>query len=430
MTTRKSVVLTALVLGIALNGRAVADQGELARTLESAELSSEAKALVRDKALEAVRLGLSEGDVAELIRRGVRRGLQAGDLAPLLEVVAEVKRQDLPVGPVLDKVKEGLAKGVPPERIGTAASRISRELATARDLIRQAEREGVRVEKARTREKAIKAVADALGRGVPPREVEKLSRHVASSAPREGAMSLLDEGVEVTADLVSMGLSPESAAETVAAAISQGLGRHDIERLRKGLARELKHGASPEEGARRLREEIRAGRREDRPDRDQDGDRAKPHEAREVKIHQATVPTAADVAAKFTPGIQGVEFRGLPTQQANDAFLSKTNNVLVSIANRLTDGQKVDFRAGSEQFTVKREGGQVRVSIDGVQLDAKARQDLAAAFSHLGRFEARGIDPTTGSRFRVEIRDGVIKKNEVEAEPGQRSERPRGGAER
>ena len=147
MTTHKSVVLTALVLGIALNGLAVADQGELARTLESAELSSEAKALVRDKALEAVRLGLSEGDVAELIRRGVRRGLQAGDLAPLLEVVAEVKRQDLPVGPVLDKVKEGLAKRVPPERIVTAASRISRELATARDLIRQAEREGVRVEK-------------------------------------------------------------------------------------------------------------------------------------------------------------------------------------------------------------------------------------------------------------------------------------------
>src|SRR5437879_1251821 len=352
MTTRKSVVLTALVLGIALNGLAVADQGELARTLESAELSSEAKALVRDKALAAVRLGLSEGDVAELIRRGVRRGLQAGDLAPLLEVVAEVKRQDLPVGPVLDKVKEGLAKGVPPERIGTAASRISRELATARDLIRQAEREGVRVEKARTREKAIKAVADALGRGVPPREVEKLSRHVASSARREGAMSLLDEGVEVTADLVSMGLSPQDATETVAAAISQGLGRHDIEQLRKGLARELKRGASPEEGARRLREELRSGLREDRPDRSHDGDRRKPPEVRGVQINQATVPTVADVLAKFTPGVREAQFRGLDAQRANNAFLSTANNVLEDIGNRLTDGQEVDFWAGAARFTV------------------------------------------------------------------------------
>ncbi len=84
----------------------------------------------------------------------------------------------------------------------------------------------------------------------------------------------------------------------------------------------------------------------------------------------------------------------------------------------------VDFWAGSERFTVKREDGQVRVSIDGVQLDAKARQDLAGTFSNLGRFEARGIDPTTGTQFRVEIRDGVLKKNEVEAAPGQRGERP------
>jgi uncharacterized protein (DUF2267 family) len=432
MTTRKRgprVLLTALVVGLVLNGWAIAHgadkQGELSRALETAEFSSEANALVRDKALEAVRRGVAEGEVAELVRRGVGRGLEAGELARLLEVVAEAKRDDLPVGPVLDKVKEGLAKRVPPERIVSAASRISRDLATARDLIRQAEREGVRVEKARKREKAIEAVADALGRGVPPSEVAKLSRHVATYARREGAMSLLDEGVEVTADLVSMGLSPEDATETVAAAISQGLDQHDIERLRKGLARELKHGASPEEGARRLRDQIRSGRREDRPDRDHDGDRDTPAEAREVKINQATVPTAAEVVAKFTPGVRKVQFRGLNTQQVNEAFLSNANNVLVDIGNRLTEGQKVDFRAGTERFTVTKEHGQVRVSIDGVQLNAKARQNVASAFSNLGRFEAEGIDPNTGTRFRVEIRDGVLKKNEVEAAPGQRPKGPR-----
>src|SRR5436190_19561692 len=103
------VLLTALVMGLALNGWAIAqepaDRGELSRTLETAELSAEAKPLVRDKALEAVRLGVAEGEVAGLVRRGLDRGLQAGDLARLLEVVAEVKRDDLPVGPVLDKGK-------------------------------------------------------------------------------------------------------------------------------------------------------------------------------------------------------------------------------------------------------------------------------------------------------------------------------------
>jgi hypothetical protein len=413
-------LLTALVVALALSGWANAQaadkSGDLSRILETVDLASEAKALVRAKALDAVRAGVPDGDVAELVQRGVGQGVQAGELARLLEVVAEVKRHDLPVGPVLDKMKEGLAKRVPAERIVGAASRIWGELAIARDLIRQAEREGVRVEKARKREKAIEAVADALGRGVPPSEVAKLSRHVAGSGRGEGALSLLDEGVEVTANLVSMGLPPEEATDTVAAAISQGLGRHDLERLRKALARELKRGASPEQAARRLREEIRAGRREDQ---------GKPDEAREVKINQATVPTVADVLAKFTPGVQQVRFRGLDTQQANAAFLSKRANLLVDVGTRLTDGQKVDFRAGPERFTVKREDGQVRVSIDGVQLDARARQDLAAVFSHLGRVEAHGVDPTTGTPFRVEIRDGVLKTNTVEAAPGQRSEKSR-----
>ena len=111
MTARKRgprVVLTALVAGLALNGVAIAqetaNQGELARTLETADLSPEAKALVRHKALEAVRLGLAEGEVAELVQRGVDRGFPARELTRLLEVVTEAKRHDLPVGPVLEKI--------------------------------------------------------------------------------------------------------------------------------------------------------------------------------------------------------------------------------------------------------------------------------------------------------------------------------------
>ncbi|HMC82509.1 MAG TPA: hypothetical protein VKL61_04685 [Candidatus Polarisedimenticolia bacterium] len=401
----------ALILGISLSGWAIAEEtasrGELlSRTLETADLSSEAKALVRAKAVETIRVGIPESEVAGLVQRGVGRGVEAGELGRLLEVVAEAKRQGLPVGPVLDKVKEGLAKRVPPERIVSVASRISEELVTSRDLIRQAERDGVRVKKARERERAIEAVADALGRGISPGEVQELSRHVSR---REGAMSRLEMAAKVTADLVSMGLVPREASGTVAAALSEGLSRRDVERLPEGLARELRRGSSPEEGARRLREEIRSGRRDDRPGLDQDKDRGpdrdrRRREAREVQVNQATVPTAADVLARFTPGIREVEFRGLNTQQANDAFLSRANNVLVEIGNRLTDGQKVDFRAGSERFAVKREDGQVRVRIEGVRLDANARENLVAAFSNVGRFEVQGVDPTTGNQFQVEIR--------------------------
>ncbi len=258
-------VLVVMALGALFVNQAIAQEsakpGEISRILEAANLSPEGKALLRTKGAEVVRAGVAEGEVAGLIQRGVGRGVQPAELARLLDVVAQAKRQDLPVGPVLDKVKEGLAKRIPPARIAGVASRLSGELATSRDLVRRAEREGVRVEAAGERERATEAVADALGKGVSVNEMEDLSRQVARS--REAAtMSRLEVGAQVTSDLVSMGLSPREASETVGAALSRGLSRRDIERLRERLGQELKRGESPEEGAKRLRDEIRSERPE------------------------------------------------------------------------------------------------------------------------------------------------------------------------
>ena len=268
MATRRLVgiaILTVTALGAPSMSRAIAQErskpGELSRTLETANLSPEGNALVRAKGAEVVRAGVAEGDVASLIQRGLARGVQPAELARLLDVLAQAKRQDLPIEPVLDKMKEGIAKRIPPARIAAVASRLSGELATSRDLVRRAEREGIRVEATGERERATEVVADALGRGVSVKEMEDLSRQVARSR-QAATMSRLEAGAQATSDLVSMGLSPREALETVGAALSKGLSRRDIERLRERLAQEMKRGESAAEGASRLRDEIRAERPE------------------------------------------------------------------------------------------------------------------------------------------------------------------------
>ncbi len=269
---RGIVLLSAMALSAPWCTRATAQEletrGELARVLERAELPSESKALVRQKAVEAVRAGVAERDVADLVQRGVRRNVQASDLVRLLDVVTQAKRQELPTGPVLDKMREGLAKQVPSDRIVTVAARV--------DLVRRAERDGVRVEAPTERVQAIEAIADALGRGVAPTAVGELSRRIAE-APRDRAtMARLNVGGQVTADLVAMRVSPREAVETVGAALAQGFGVRDIVRLRERLAQELKRGRTPDDGAARLRDEIRAERpeaREGSPEKDPSRDR-------------------------------------------------------------------------------------------------------------------------------------------------------------
>src|SRR5437867_3226698 len=176
MATRRCVGIAALVLmafGVPFVSQAIAQEpaksGALSRTLEAANLSPEGRALLRAKGTEVVRAGVEEGEVAGLIQRGVARGIQPAELVSLLDVVARAKRQDLPVGPVLDKVN---------------------------------------------------------------------------------------------ADLVSMGLSPREASETVGAALVRGLSRRDIEGLRERLGQAMKRGGSADAGAKQLREEIRSERPE------------------------------------------------------------------------------------------------------------------------------------------------------------------------
>src|SRR2546421_7261634 len=139
---------------------------EVARVLETARLSPDGKLLIRQKAGEAIRAGVAEGDVANVIRLGVDHGTQAADLGSLLDVVTRAKRHDIPVGPVLDKVQEGLAKRVTPDRIASVASHVSENLLAARQVVRRAEQGGVRVERGSERNKTVEAVAEALGRGV------------------------------------------------------------------------------------------------------------------------------------------------------------------------------------------------------------------------------------------------------------------------
>ncbi|TMB72416.1 MAG: hypothetical protein E6J51_00250 [Chloroflexi bacterium] len=94
-------------------------------------------------------------------------------------------------------------------------------LAASRDLVRRAERDGVRAQTPAERAQAIEAIGDALGRGVPPTAVEELSRRIAGGPRERATMTRLDAGALVAADLVAMRVSPREAVETVGAALAQ-----------------------------------------------------------------------------------------------------------------------------------------------------------------------------------------------------------------
>lgn len=139
-------------------------------------------------------------------------------------------------------------------------------------------------------------------------------------------------------------------------------------------------------------------------------------EAGEVKVTTTPTSLVVDVNTQLgTMGVREVEVRGLaldPTQP--NPFLSTTANPLTQL--NVGAGQKVDIRTtDGQRFRVQNESGQLRFRLRDVNLDTLDPATLAAAFPAGSRVEIRGVN-AAGQRVRFEMRNGVVKKNEVEAD--------------
>ena len=147
-------------------------------------------------------------------------------------------------------------------------------------------------------------------------------------------------------------------------------------------------------------------------------------EAGEVHVTATPSQTGADlvkdVNMQLSKGVGEVQVRGLTSKQVDDLkFLSTTatDNGLVKIGSQLKPGQHVDFRTtDGQRFRVKMtDSGQLRYRLRDVNLGTMTAQDLAKAFPAGSRVEIRGVD-AQGNRIRYEVRNGVVKKDEVKAD--------------
>ena len=126
---------------------------------------------------------LAQGLAAErdaILRLAAERGIAAGDAGTLLRPVEEADAKGLPVAPLANKVREGLAKGIDPKRIDTVVRQLAGHLGTADALIRE-----LNLAPSPVAEEPVTLLADALAGGVSTDEVRELRRQAqpAAAAP-------------------------------------------------------------------------------------------------------------------------------------------------------------------------------------------------------------------------------------------------------
>ena len=171
----------------------------------------------------------------------------------------EAAAKGLPVAPLTNKIREGLAKGAPPQRIEAVIRQMTVHLETADRLIRETYpafgRPG--------RDAPVTLLAESFGSGTTLEEVRELGRQAQPSGTGQISAEGLASAAKGLSFIKEARLSVADGTAVIAEAVKQGFLSHQILNLGREVKRREADYRASRASLRELRDAIARG---DRPE--------------------------------------------------------------------------------------------------------------------------------------------------------------------
>jgi len=174
--------------------------------------------------------GLVSGQERDRTQTRLEESLPEGAANRIREMSRELAEAGIPPQLIRRKALEGVAKGVPPDRIVSAVEAYSGRLQEARGLLGP-ERNGA----------SLAAAAEAVRRGVPPEAIRGLARE---QGAREGGGGLAVP-LLVLGDLTEAGVPTDQALEAVQEAMRRGSPEQGMMNFSAAVRRRVRQGEDP-----------------------------------------------------------------------------------------------------------------------------------------------------------------------------------------
>jgi len=210
-------------------------------TVQRSSLSKEAKAGILAKADRAMAAGIPAEDVSVIITRGLSNGVESRHIEGFLEIATRTKEQNLPIRLVLDRTEQGLAKGVPADKISGVTQRLSEHLAAARPMVEKVENRGVQSTHGGRSDDAVETVARALEKSIPADAIMRTGEKVRD---QKGSIVLFNRAVDTITTFVGNGMTTDQAAKMVHTAVGKGYSEHDLEAMERYMVNERRQNRS------------------------------------------------------------------------------------------------------------------------------------------------------------------------------------------
>jgi hypothetical protein len=209
---------------------------------------------------------LSAQDREAIARLGSAQGRSENEITPLLDHVSKAGERGLPTESLLNKMREGLAKGVEPKRIDPVLRQMTSRLESAHEVLEEAKGRGIAEG---NRQRALETLAEAFSRGATVDEVRELSR-LSQDGRHKATQEELAAGAKGLAVMKEGRIPSKDGTALVGEGIKQGYRASEL----LDLSREVKRrGSDFEEGRaslKALREQVSRGERSDRLFKDDD----------------------------------------------------------------------------------------------------------------------------------------------------------------
>jgi hypothetical protein len=202
---------------------------------------------------------VSAAERETLVRLLADRGGQADQVDALIRLADQAAAKGLPASPLTNKIREGLAKGVDSKRIEAVIRQMATDLESADRLMREMEP----ASGGTGREATVTLLAESLGSGVTPDEVNELRKLAQTSGKQQVSAEAVASAAKGLSLIKEARLPVTDGTAVIAEAVKQGFRPLEI----LSLAREVKRRESDYRTGRASLRELRdAIARGDRPD--------------------------------------------------------------------------------------------------------------------------------------------------------------------
>lgn len=202
---------------------------------------------------ETVQFGISLEDTKEIIQKSLDKKIKAYTIIGIFSLLNELAKDGLPTSPIINKAKEGFAKGVSPDKIILSLKEKSENLQFAKYLVEEALSEGANIN---DKNKAIEILAGSLTYNIPE---DMITDIFTEAIHKKKDIEDIAGAITALSNLLNLEISATSARVITEDLLNEGYDSKDMAILTNVITFAKKNGLSVLEINSKIIDRIREG---------------------------------------------------------------------------------------------------------------------------------------------------------------------------